>query len=771
MKKLNFLNRNHFVYAVILSFLNLTLFLGLLIWGALVSILSVLFVGMVILMALSLASTLKSRRTETRIRKEVLVKLDSLRYGILRMGQGDLTFHAAPPSDQLVWSGAHVVEQDVLKLLENAVDTCLLDYRALSREPLKRIAFYGPDSTKEGIACAQKMATLVGQGRVAVISDNPIANGVPGMRTKGFLEELAEHYPNISVLKVAQVNEDSHLAQEALKEILNNTTDLQGLYLTEPTHISSLVPLLKLNNLAGKVKIVVHDLTPDMTSFVASGIISAVLHQDPYAQGRDPSIRIFQHVVEGWVPETIQLVPPMEFIDANTLGEYWQEGRGWVESAARASRRVKPKMKSNKNLKIAVISLDVNDFWLQINAGAKAANEELRPLGGEVKVIVPPRVPDAQGVPQIDLSERTMRPLFESLIRDGYTGIATYCFTPDLVTLINEASEKGLTIITYNGELNCLRSNIADISSSLTKLLPYTSHLTEISGKTLLELNSVKEQGESVASGALAEHRRVEETQNVVDNFQGAVMSIHEESRQSLAQVQTAVQAVGAGEVSLTEISQALQAVTQTMDYVAQTSETLQERSRQIDEVVQMIKDFADQTNILSINASIQAARAGIQGHGFAVVALEVRRLAENSQKAVSDIQGRVSSLQKDIDSVTQQIQTGVSRLEGAKKAGAATKKVFEEIQKKADDAHQAIRRIAGAVEPLQDETKLLRQALTAVQGVAEGNQSAAIRLRDSSDQIELDARKADEIAGFIRQRISAEFAVLRKITAIEDLK
>ena len=315
--------KNTFVYAVILGVINFILFGILLFLGPVPSLWTLVFLGILASTGLSLLLAKTNMRITRGLRQEILVKLDSLRYGILRMGQGDLTFHAAPPADQRVWSSPQAGKQEEFQLLQNAVDTCLLDYRALTRDPLKRIAFFGPDSTKEGMACAQKMAQLVGHGKIAVISDNPIANGVSGMRTKGFLEELTEHYPGLAVIKVVQVNEDSALATAALKEILESAPDLQGLYLTEPTHIGVLVPQLKLKNLAGRVKIVVHDLTPELTAFVSANLVSAVLHQDPFAQGRDPAIRIFQHLVEGWVPETIQLVPPMEFIESQNLAEFW----------------------------------------------------------------------------------------------------------------------------------------------------------------------------------------------------------------------------------------------------------------------------------------------------------------------------------------------------------------------------------------------------------------------------------------------------------------
>jgi len=154
---------------------------------------------------------------------------------------------------------------------------------------------------------------------------------------------------------------------------------------------------------------------------------------------------------------------------------------------------------------------------------------------------------------------------------------------------------------------------------------------------------------------------------------------------------------------------------------VKQSAETVQELGRssdQIGEIIGVIDDIADQTNLLALNAAIEAARAGEQGRGFAVVADEVRKLAERTTKATKEIAGMIKKIQLDTKGAVSSMEEGTKQVdEGIKmadKAGASLHEIVGISQRVTDKVSQ----IAAASEQQSSASEQISKNVEAISSV-----------------------------------------------------
>ncbi len=176
----------------------------------------------------------------------------------------------------------------------------------------------------------------------------------------------------------------------------------------------------------------------------------------------------------------------------------------------------------------------------------------------------------------------------------------------------------------------------------------------------------------------------------------------------------------------------------------ARTVETLGERSDQIGAIIGTIEDIADQTNLLALNAAIEAARAGEQGRGFAVVADEVRALAERTTRATREIGEMIKAIQSETRGAVAAMEEGVDQVKTGTEEAAKSGKALREILQQINDVALQIHQVATAAEEQTATTSEISSNMVQItqvvqqtsQGAHESAQAAA-RLRNNADELQ----------------------------------
>ena len=183
--------------------------------------------------------------------------------------------------------------------------------------------------------------------------------------------------------------------------------------------------------------------------------------------------------------------------------------------------------------------------------------------------------------------------------------------------------------------------------------------------------------------------------------------------------------------------------IAQRVNASSRTVEGLGQRSDQIGAIVNTIEDIADQTNLLALNAAIEAARAGEQGRGFAVVADEVRALAERTTKATKEISVMIRSIQAETQSAVASMSEGVEEVKRGTAETARSGEALEEILNKINELNEQVGQIATAAEEQTATTREITSNIQMITEVVDRNVTSARGTTDATSKL---AQQVDEL-------------------------
>ncbi|GGA09956.1 hypothetical protein GCM10008018_64320 [Paenibacillus marchantiophytorum] len=211
----------------------------------------------------------------------------------------------------------------------------------------------------------------------------------------------------------------------------------------------------------------------------------------------------------------------------------------------------------------------------------------------------------------------------------------------------------------------------------------------------------------------------MEEMSAAVSQIAGVTQSANQQS--SLAQ-----QEAGAGNAAVETAIAQMHAIHQKMEELAESVQRLGQRSEQIVHANSMIANIARQTNMLALNASIEAARAGAAGKGFAVVADEVRKLSMQTGAAAEDVAALVTSIQEETRRVVGSTEAGTREVETGLEVVGVAQMTFKRIRVAMDELARQITEVAGSSASISEKTRAAVDVIRAIDEVAGQTASGA---------------------------------------------
>ena len=274
-----------------------------------------------------------------------------------------------------------------------------------------------------------------------------------------------------------------------------------------------------------------------------------------------------------------------------------------------------------------------------------------------------------------------------------------------------------------------------------------------IIGKVCFNSKQVAEAAENliqeakhVAGGSDQQRSAAEATMHAMEEMNIGINQVAENAELTSANAQSARELSKRGADIVDRASGEIDRIARSVEQSAQVVAALGERSQAISGIVRVIHDIADQTNLLALNAAIEAARAGEQGRGFAVVADEVRKLAERTTAATGEIGAMIGAIQSETQTAIASIQQGSNQARSGAELARQAAESLQQINQGAQETMEKIEAIASAIQQQSANGQNITGHVQDILKMAEDNNATASRTLQEAGQLDTLALNLKEV-------------------------